>query len=95
VTAVGMLIGNGLVVQPTFGHDGEVYYAEVEPAGSRWLPWPGRTSRWWYEVHELEKDGERATWAYVEGGSGGGFTLAACVRRAQEAVSRFAEGAHA
>lgn len=86
------LTANGLIVQPTYSRNGEVFFAEVEPAGSRWLPLRGRTSRWWYEVHALEEDGERATWAYVEGGSGGGFTLAACVRRAQEAVSRFAEG---
>lgn len=86
---------SGLLVQPTPGLNGETFYAEIEPASSRWLPWPGRTSRWWYEIHAIGEPDEHgiptSTLAYLDGGSGGGFTLATCIRRAQEAVGQFAE----
>ena len=84
---------DGLLVQATLAGD-ELLYAEVVPAGSRWLPWPGRTSRWWYEVHSVGEPDEHeigvSTYAYLPGGSGGGFTLASCVRKAQDAVDHFA-----
>lgn len=68
-----------------------VFYAEVEPAGSRWLPLNGRTSRWWFEVIERGVDGDIATtWAYQPGGSGGGFTFRKCVMRAEAALETFA-----
>lgn len=90
------LTGIGLIVNPIPTLDGtRIIYAEVEPACSRWLPRPGRTSRWWYEVHAKHAHDEHGvdttTYAYVEGGSGGGFTFASCFRRAQEAVNRFVE----
>lgn len=90
------IAGFGLIVQPMTTLDGlRIVYAEVEPAYSPWRPLPGRTSRWWYEVHAKhpcdEHGCDTTTYGYVEGGSGGGFTLAACVRRAQEAVNRFVE----
>lgn len=66
--------------------DGAAIYARVEPAGSRWLPLRGRTSRWWYEVHIDLEDGTSETLAYEDGMSGGGFTLLACVRRALGAI---------
>ena len=69
------------------------HYAEIEIAGSRWLPWPGRTSRWWFEISKIAPDetGSDVDWtlAYEPGGSGGGFTLAACLRRASAALDRF------
>ena len=69
------------------------HYAEIEIAGSRWLPWPGRTSRWWFEIGKVapDEDGNDTYWtlAYEPGGSGGGFTLAACLRRASAALDRF------
>jgi hypothetical protein len=85
----------GIIVQPTHKEDlSELLYAEVEPSYSRWLPWPGRTSRWWYEVHSQGEPDEHGiggtTYAYIKGGSGGGFTLRACLRRAQTAVDFFA-----
>lgn len=85
----------GLMVGP-FGLPGDgVLFAEVEPAGSRWLPWKGRTSRWWFEVNSMTPGDEcMTTWAYTEGGSGGGFTLRACVRRAQRSLLRFSEQAY-
>ena len=64
------------------------HYAAIEPAESRWLPWPGRTSRWWFEINRVFP---AATLAYEDGGSGGGFTLAACIRGASDALDRFAE----
>lgn len=85
---------DGLIVQKLPGMDGSVFFASVEPAYSRWLPWPGRTSRWWYEIRSFGEPDEHgvaaSTWAYMDGGSGGGFTLAACIRRAQRAVDAFA-----
>lgn len=65
-------------------------YATIEPAGSRWLPWKGRMSRWWFEVERIER-GEAfpSTLAYEFGGSGGGFTLAKCVQRAAVALDLF------
>lgn len=93
---------NGLLVAPTTTERGSLLYAEVVPAGSRWLPWVGRTSRWWFEVHVLDAPGtvqfheppyvDRSTLAYHERGSGGGFTLARCIRRATDAVQHFTEG---
>lgn len=86
---------DGLIVAPLSTEDNAgVVYAEVVPAGSRWLPWFGRTSRWWFEVHSVENEGGEPwghTWAYTDGGSGGGFTLAACVRRARNAVCDIVE----
>lgn len=85
----------GLLVGPMPTKVGETFYAEVEPAGSRWLPLRGRTARWWFEVHSVGSDSdgivERTTHAYVKGGSGGAFTLGKCVRRAMEAVYDQAE----
>lgn len=85
---------DGLAVAPMRGMSGDLFYAEVVPAGSRWLPWFGRTSRWWYEVHSIGEPDEHgvdtSTLADVEGGSGGGFTLRSCIRRAAAAVDRFA-----
>lgn len=61
-------------------------WAEIEPAPSwNWRPWRGRTARWWFEVHTTG-----ATWAYLDGGSGGGFTLRSCTRKALAAVHHFA-----
>ncbi len=71
--------------QISWGH----YYAEIEPAMSRWLPWPGRTSRWWFEINDAD-GGAVITLAYEDGGSGGGFTLAACIRKATAALDEFA-----
>ena len=69
------------------------HYAEIETAGSWWLPWPGRMSRWWFEIGKVAPDetGRDTYWtlAYEPGGSGGGFTLAACLRRASAALDRF------
>lgn len=86
----------GLLVGPQATVKGNTVYAEVEPAYSRWLPWPGRTSRWWYEVHAVYPEADehginRSTFAYIQPGSGGAFTLASCVRRAQRAIEHFAE----
>lgn len=65
-------------------------YAEVEPSGYRWLPWPGRTSRWWFEVmhkHDPDEHGcDTTTHAYLEYGRGGAFTLRRCLIRASEAI---------
>ena len=88
--------GFGLIVSPLPKLSGdETIYAEVTPAGSRWLPWPGRTSRWWFEVHSKHAPDEHgvdtSTWAYIEGGSGGGFTLRSCIAKATEAVQNFTE----
>ena len=63
--------------------------AEIEPSGSAWLPWPGRMSRWWYEITAVDIEGTNWTWAYEPGGSGGGFTLRACLRRAMRAIDGF------
>ena len=66
------------------------YRIEVEVAGSRWLPWKGRMSRWWYEIMD-RAIGEQdwTTRAYEKGGSGGAFTLKRCIRRASEAAWDF------
>lgn len=56
-------------------------WADIEPAASRWLPWPGRTSRWWFEVRC-----DQHTHAYEAGGSGGGFTLRSCFWRAVDGL---------
>ena len=80
---------DGIIVAPISTADGTaVIYAQVEPAASRWLPLPGRTSRWWFEVHSVEGNDtfDRHTWAYCEGGSGGGFTFRSCVTKAAQAV---------
>jgi hypothetical protein len=71
--------------------DGRVIYAEIMPAASRWLPWTGRTSRWWFEIHEWSPlPGEFGvhvtTHAYTDYGSGGSFTLAGCHRKAVKAI---------
>jgi len=85
----------GLIVYPIESESGEVFYAEIEPAGSRWLPWPGRTSRWWYEIHSVGEPDEHGTtgntYAYTPGGSGGAFTLRACIIKASEAVEKIME----
>lgn len=69
------------------------HYAEIETAGSMWLLWPGRMSRWWFEIGKVAPDetGNDTYWtlAYQPGGSGGGFTLAACLRRASQALDSF------
>lgn len=82
----------GLMVGTLTLPDGRCFYAEVEPAPLRyWRPWPNRTSLWWFEVHSTEPDSDYpTTYAYEEGGSGGGLTLRACVRRAADAVEQFA-----
>lgn len=87
----------GLIVSPMpklYGDRAETLFAEVVPAGSRWLPWPGRASRWWFEVHSQHAPDEHGctgtTYAYTEGGSGGGFTLRSCIAKASEAVDHFA-----
>jgi len=83
----------GIVVGPV-ETDSEAVYAEIEPAGTGWLPWPGRTSRWWYEVHAVgDPDGHgvfRSTYAYQPGGSGGAFTLRSCIRKATAAIDKMA-----
>lgn len=89
----GLLVG----VSSRIAADGH-FWAEVIPAPLRhWRPWPGRTSRWWYEVHSSNPRGPAvddviayySTWAYDDAGSGGGFTLAQCILRASEAVEKF------
>ena len=67
------------------------FYAEIEHAGSRWLPWRGRTSRWWFEVCAVDDAPETpyTTYAYVEGGSGGAYTLKKCISRADAALWTF------
>ena len=91
-SVVGPLPHFGLIVQSLPYDRNEWMWAEVEPA-SRWLPWPGRTSRWWFEVHKRHAPDEYGyditTYAYVKGGSGGAFTFRKCVERAQDAVERF------
>lgn len=68
-----------------------LFYAEVTPAGSRWLPLPGRWCRWWYEVQRRPLEGEECgtTYAYEDGGSGGGFTFRGCVSKASTAAHDF------
>lgn len=90
-----MLYSDGIVVGTTTVLDepGTTVYAVVEPAGSRWLPWPGRTSRWWYEVHGVDAAGGGTTYAYTYAhgtGSGGAYTLRGCVRKALAAVDEVA-----
>ena len=82
----------GLLVSLITLPDGRCFYAEVEPAPLRyWRPWDGRSSRWWFEVHSTgPNDDYPTTYAYEPGGSGGGLTLRACVRRAANAVGQFA-----
>jgi hypothetical protein len=87
-------VGFGLIVSPMPQIEGDHFlFAEVVPAGSRWFPWPGRTSRWWFEVHAQHAPDEHGvtgtTYAYTEGGSGGAFTLRGCVSKAMEAVDKF------
>lgn len=90
--------GFGLIVSP-LPHltEDRVLYAEVVPAGSRWLPLPWRWARWWFEVHAVHAPDEHGvdttTYACVDGGSGGGFTLRSCIAKATDAVSRFTEEA--
>lgn len=88
----GFLVGYGLIVHP-IPTVGGLIYAEVEPAYTGWRPWRGRTSRWWYEVHEVhapdEHGADGTTYAYTEGGSGGAFTFRGCIRKAQAAVELF------
>lgn len=86
------------LVSPEYLDDGWVVYAEITPAWSRWLPWPGRTSRWWFEIMHAEPQGpagkagvEITTHGYEDYGSGGGFTLRACVLKATEAVQHAAD----
>jgi len=91
----GQIHGFGLIVSPMPNGGGDhVFFAEVVPAGSRWLPWPGRTSRWWFEVHAKHAADEHGvdttTYAYLNGGSGGGFTFRSCVSKAMDAVIAFA-----
>lgn len=89
------VVSFGLVVSPMprIKKNDRLLYAEVVPAGSRWLPWPGRTSRWWFEVHAQHAPSEHGvtgtTYAYVEGGSGGAFTLRGCIAKAMDAVDKF------
>ena len=70
-------------------------YAEIEPAGSGWRPWVGRTSRWWFEIAKIAPDekGNSVPWtlAYQRRGSGGGFTLKKCLERASAALDHFGE----
>ena len=70
------------------------YFATIEPAGSRWLPWRGRMSRWWFEIERFSSTDEEYgeipwTLAYEAGGSGGGFTLRKCILRAADALDTF------
>lgn len=87
----------GLTVGP-FGLPNEgLLFAEIEPAPLwNWRPWRGRTSRWWYEIKSASpREPWQTTWAYQPGGSGGGFTLRACVRRARRAMHDFQEAEEA
>ncbi len=59
----------------------ETFFAEVTPAGHI-LPY---VSRWWFEVQS-----DKFTYAYEPGGSGGAFTLAGCISKADDAVQKFA-----
>lgn len=88
------IVGFGLIVSPMPRIENDrLLFAEIVPAGSRWLPLRGRTSRWWYEVHAQHGPDEHGvtgtTYAYVEGGSGGAFTLRGCIAKAMEAVDKF------
>lgn len=84
------IICNGLIVNPVpYGKD-DLIYAEVVPSGygswwRRFLPWVGN---WWFEVHLASG----ATLAYTKGGSGGGYTLSGCIRKAMEAIDKFEYG---
>lgn len=63
------------------------FYAEIAPAASAWLPWPGRTSRWWFEVTgppEANDEYQVPTHYYTF--DGGAFTLRRCIFRAVDAV---------
>ncbi len=76
----GLMVGRQTVGDETF-------FAEVVPSGEihwwrRFLPWVGN---WWYEVQS-----DKLSYAYEEGGSGGAYTLRACIRKADEAVEKFA-----
>lgn len=57
----------------------------IDPAGP-WRPWPGRMSRWWWEIMAREVGGEWFLLGYEPGGSGGGFTLRSAIVRGSEAV---------
>jgi hypothetical protein len=59
--------------------------AGIHPSGSRWLPWPGRMSRWWYEVGHVTPEPceqlgtPRTAWTDAYGEA---FTLRSAIRRA-------------
>ena len=63
------------------------FEAEVYPSGSAWLPWSGRTSRWWWEIScRRIGDTEWTTLEYTPGGGGGAFTLRRALIQATDAT---------
>jgi hypothetical protein len=60
--------------------------AGIEPAGSRWMPLPGRMSRWWFEV-DTKLDGELCRMHWWEHDSGA-FSLHRCIHKARKAMDR-------
>jgi hypothetical protein len=71
---------------------GQAFFAEIESAPrSVWRPWPGRWSRWWFEVKGRDSTGDVWQFGYEPGMSGGGFTLGSCVRKASAAAAALAD----
>jgi hypothetical protein len=88
--------------RPSRGH---VLYAEITPA-SPLLYWVGFTRRgwrrfvpfangrswlephirWWYEIHSTY-----LSYPYEDGGSGGAFSLAGCLNKAEDALEMLEE----
>ena len=66
------------------GDHAHTLYLYIDPRGSLWLPWPHRSSVWWWEVHEEVGDCCEAgiTHAYDPGGSGGAWFLSRAIRKA-------------
>jgi len=61
-------------------------YVEIEPSYG-WRPWPGRWSRWWWELHfQRPVDDAAYTCAYTDGGSGGTFTFRKAMQKADAVV---------
>lgn len=61
------------------------FWAEIEPAPSGRVPWPGRLSRWWFEVNGPSDD-PRCETEHYHMYDGGGLSLRRCLWNAVEAV---------
>lgn len=61
-------------------------FAEVTPSSGLWLK--PNVKRWWFEIHGTDDKIGAIGYQYEKGGSGGAYSLRACLNKASVAVDK-------